>query len=167
VKDYEDIRGFWGTIRIRRGLKRKARNRDLRITREMAHVLRRLLLLSQCEHVFTSLEDRTQPLSRNTLGDQHRRMMDTGEFDPAAGLHALRHTFLTEAGCYTQNVKALQKLAGHSRIETTMRYIHPDQGDVDAIANQVQQARRERKETQTAPEVPRAPGVPTISPTVN
>jgi hypothetical protein len=27
-------------------------------------------------------------------------------------------------------VKALQKLAGHSRIETTMRYMHPDQEDV-------------------------------------
>jgi integrase len=58
-----------------------------------------------------------------------------------AGLHALRHTFLTEAGRHTQNVKALQKLAGHSRIETTMRYIHPDAADVLEIASAVQQAR--------------------------
>src|SRR5215467_4017715 len=64
-------------------------------------------------------------------------------------LHALRHTFLTEAGRHTQNVRALQKLAGHTRIETTMRYVHPDQEDVLEIAARVQAARTER--IQTAP----------------
>jgi|SRR5215467_3067536 len=59
-------------------------------------------------------------------------------------LHALRHTFLTEAGRHTQNVRALQKLAGHSKIETTMRYIHPDEADALDIANAVQQARQQR-----------------------
>jgi len=79
---------------------------------------------------------------------------------PGAGLHALRHTFLTEAGRYTQNVKALQKLAGHSRIETTMRYIHPEEADVLEIARAVQGARLERSGvttvfvTVTPPEIP-------------
>jgi integrase len=36
-----------------------------------------------------------------------------------AGLHALRHTFLTRAGKLTQNVKALQLLAGHAQVTTT------------------------------------------------
>jgi len=80
--------------------------------------------------------------------------MKTCDFHPDSGLHALRHTLLTAAGRHTQNVRALQKLAGHSRIETTMKYIHPDQDDAFAIAANVQQARK--------PE-----GVPTIFPTVN
>jgi site-specific recombinase XerD len=67
--------------------------------------------------------------------------MATCSFHPDAGLHALRHTFLTEAGRHTKNVRALQKLAGHSRIETTMRYIHPDAEDILEIASAVQQAR--------------------------
>jgi len=70
--------------------------------------------------------------------------METCNFHPDAGLHALRHRFLTEAGRHTQNVKALQKLAGHSKIETTMRYIHPDEADVKDIAKAVQQARQLR-----------------------
>jgi site-specific recombinase XerC len=65
-------------------------------------------------------------------------------FHPDAGLHALRHSFLTEAGRHTQNVRALQKLAGHSKIETTMRYIHPDDADVLEIASAVQHARSQK-----------------------
>jgi len=48
---------------------------------------------------------------------------------------------MPEAGRHTLNVKAQQKLAGHSRIETTMRYVHPDEADMLQIASAVQQAR--------------------------
>jgi integrase len=169
LKDYEDINGFWGTLHVRRGLKRAARRRDLPITRSMAIVLEKLMAHSKCEHVFTALEDRSQPLSVNTLADQHRRITATGEFDSEAGLHALRHTFLTEAGRCTQNVKALQRLAGPSRIETTMRYIHPSQADQDAIAGQVQRARQQRAQErakQSVEAIP-VPAPPAISPAVN
>ena len=138
--------GFWGTLQIRRGLKRDARRRDIPITQDMAAVLHRLLAESKCGHVFTSLKDPSVPLSKNTLADQHRQMKGLGEFNPDAGLHTLRHTFLTEAGRYTQNVRALQLLAGHSNIGTTMRYIHPDAQDVVNIAAQVQEARAARAE---------------------
>lgn len=104
-------------------------------------MLSELLKQSKCEYVFTSLQDRKQQLSVNTLADQHRVVMETTSFHPDAGLHALRHTFLTEAGRHTQNVKALQKLAGHSRIETTMRYVHPEDAAMLQIASAVQAAR--------------------------
>jgi hypothetical protein len=107
----------------------------------MAAVLSGLLAQSKCEYVFTSLHDHSVPLSVNTFADQHRTIMETCSFHPDAGLHALRHTFLTEAGRHTQNVRALQKLAGHSKIETTMRYVHPDDAGVLEIARAVQHAR--------------------------
>jgi integrase len=112
-------------------------------------VLSALLAESKCEYAFTSLHNHSEPLSANTLAAQHRAMMQACSFHPDAGLHALRHTFLTEAGRHTQNVRALQKLAGHSRIETTMRYVHPDREDVLEIAARVQVARSAR--IQTAP----------------
>jgi integrase len=140
-----DENGFWGTVELRRGLKRKERRRDLPITESMAAVLLALKAQSKCQHVFSSLHDRTQALSVNTLAAQHRTIMETCTFHPDAGLHALRHTFLTEAGRHTQNVRALQRLAGHSRIQTTMRYVHPDQADVLDIASAVQQARIARE----------------------
>ena len=43
------------------------------------------------------------------------------------GLHALRHTFLTEAGEYTDPF-TLQYVAGHDNIKTTMRYVTPAGG---------------------------------------
>jgi len=150
LKDMPDERGFWGTIALRRGLKRSARKRDIPITDDMAAVLGTLLAESKCEYVFTSLQDHSQPLSANTLADQHRKVIRTCTFHPDAGLHALRHTFLTEAGRHTQNVRALQKLAGHTRIETTMRYIHPDQEDVVEIAARVHEARSERIQSSPA-----------------
>ena len=73
--------------------------------------------------------------------------MRTCSFHPDAGLHALRHTFLTEAGRHTQNVRALQKLAGHSKIQTTMRYVHPDESDMLEIAKAVQEARTKKVTT--------------------
>jgi integrase len=159
LADTVDARGFWGMIEIKRGLKRLARKRTIPITEAAAFVLRKLMAESKCEYVFTSLRDHSQPLSANTLANQHRIMMKSCSFPPDAGLHALRHTFLTEAGRHTQNVRALQKLAGHSRIETTMRYIHPDQDDVMDIAGAVESARVQRN-------LPDTTGVPTNLPTV-
>ena len=43
------------------------------------------------------------------------------ETDPDAGIHASRHTFLAEAGEYTDPF-TLQYLAGHDCIKSTMRY---------------------------------------------
>ncbi|MGE5055321.1 MAG: hypothetical protein ACM3WP_14270 [Acidobacteriota bacterium] len=54
----------------------------------------------------------------------------------------MRHTFLTEASRNTQNVKALQLLAGHANISTTMKYVYPRTKDVLGIAAQVHAARQ-------------------------
>ena len=51
---------------------------------------------------------------------------------PDAGLHALRHTFLTEAGEYTDPF-TLQYVAGHDNIKTTMRYVHPREDAVEKL----------------------------------
>jgi hypothetical protein len=49
-----------------------------------------------------------------------------------AGLHALRHTFLTEAGEYTDPF-TLQYVAGHDNIKTTMRYVHPREAAIHKL----------------------------------
>jgi integrase len=149
LKESPDEHGFWGTVSIRRGLKRKDRRRDIPVTENMAAVLLSLLAQSKCEYVFTSLHDHSAPLTANTLANQHRSIKASCTFHPDAGLHALRHTFLTAAGRFTQNVKALQMLAGHSKVETTMRYIHPDAADVLEIASAVQQARSKQNAVTT------------------
>jgi len=51
---------------------------------------------------------------------------------PDAGLHAMRHTFLTEAGEYTDPF-TLQYVAGHDNIKTTMRYVLPREAAVHKL----------------------------------
>ncbi|MGA2924267.1 MAG: hypothetical protein ABSE28_24485 [Candidatus Sulfotelmatobacter sp.] len=51
---------------------------------------------------------------------------------PDSGLHALRHTFLTEAGEYTDPF-TLQYVAGHDNMKTTMRYVHPREAAVHKL----------------------------------
>ena len=52
------------------------------------------------------------------------RMRRQIEPHPDAGRLAMRHTFLTEVGEYTDPF-TLQYVAEHDTIKTTMRYVHP------------------------------------------
>jgi len=47
----------------------------------------------------------------------------------------MRHTFLTEAGEYTDHTDpfTLQYVAGHDNIKTTMRYVHPREAAVHKL----------------------------------
>ena len=128
-----DAFGFYGSLEVRRGLKRESRKRKLPVTLAMRDVLVTCLKQSRSRYVITSTGSPSGPMSPNTLEDQIRRTRAVLRLPNDAGLHALRHTFLTEAGKLTQNVKALQLLAGHSNIATTMRYVHPDESDVFGI----------------------------------
>ena len=51
-------------------------------------------------------------------------------------LYTLRHTFLTRLGASGCNVWTLARIAGHSSIQMSSRYVHPSEDSVlDAMAN--------------------------------
>jgi hypothetical protein len=108
----------------------------------MAQALRRLLAESECEYVFTSLQDRTSKLSANTLANQHRIIKKSCTFNPGAQLHALKHIDRGRQA-YAER-PGMAKISLPHRIETTMRYLHPDQEDLLEIAGAVQDARSKR-----------------------
>ena len=85
----------------------------------MKEVLKRFLKQSQCDYVFTSPQDPAKPLGPWVLEEQISQVRKKIETHPDAGLHALRHTFLTEAGEYTAPF-TLQYVAGHDNIKTTI-----------------------------------------------
>jgi integrase len=66
------------------------------------------------------------------LEEQISQVRKKIETHPDAGLHALRHTFLTEAGEYTDPF-TLQYVAGHDNIKITMRYVHPREAAVHKL----------------------------------
>ena len=121
-----------GELIIKRGLKRRARKRKLVIDHEMKEVLERLLKDSKCDYVFTSPQDPTKALGPWVLEEQIGKVRKKIKTHPDAGLHALRHTFLTEAGEYTDPF-TLQYVAGHDNIKTTMRYVHPREAAVHKL----------------------------------
>ena len=137
-------RNICGELIIKRGLKRRARKRRLVIDHEMKEVLERLLKDSQCDFVFTSPQDRTKPLGPWVLEEQIGQVRKKIETHPDAGLHALRHTFLTEAGEYTDPF-TLQYVAGHDNIKTTMRYVHPREAAVHKLFARLAELRPEER----------------------
>jgi integrase len=121
-----------GELIIKRGLKRRARRRKLVIDHKMKEVLERLLKDSKCDYAFTSPQDPTKPLGPWVLEEQIGQVRKKIKTHPDAGLHALRHTFPTEAGEYTDPF-TLQYVAGHDNIKTTMRYVHPREAAVHKL----------------------------------
>src|SRR5258707_9460363 len=121
-----------GELTIKRGLKRRGRKRKLVIDREMKAVLERLLRESDCEDVFTSPQDPAQPPEPSGLEEPMAQLPTKIKTHADAGLHALRHTFLTEAGEYTDPF-TLQYVAGHDNIKTTMRYVNPREEAVEKL----------------------------------
>ncbi len=121
-----------GALLIKRGLKRRARRRELAIDLVMKEVLEKLIGVSRCAYVFTHPGDAARPLGPWVLETQIGDLRAKIHTHPDAGLHGLRHTFLTEAGEYTDPF-TLQYVAGHDNIKTTMRYVHPQANAVQKL----------------------------------
>jgi integrase len=98
----------------------------------MKAVLEALLSVSECDYVFTHPGDPSQPLGAWVLETQMGALRTRIRTHPDAGLHGLRHTFLTEAGEHTDPF-TLQYTAGHDNIKTTMRYVHPQANAVHTL----------------------------------
>jgi hypothetical protein len=106
IRKEPDEDGNWGDLIIKRGLKRRARKRVLKINQESKSVLENLISQSKCRHVFRQPRHPDQKLQPWVLESEMGRLReklarDKIKLDPDAGLHTLRHTFLTEAGEHT------------------------------------------------------------------
>ena len=85
--------------------------------------------------MFTSPPDPATPLAPWILETQVTRVRKKSRRTLTLGVHAVRHTFLAEAGEYTDPV-TLQYVAGHDNIKnikTTMRYVHPREDAVEKL----------------------------------
>lgn len=108
------------------------------------------------EFVFTYVAQRTidgrikgqrYPLTKEGLKSAFRRLRT------AAGLedfrfHDLRHDHATKLLRETRNLKLVQRALNHANIETTLRYVHVLDSEVDAGVEAMQETRRLRLRTE-------------------
>jgi integrase len=77
---------------------------------------------------------RSGHIEPSTLKKQHRNALAASQTRPFV-LYTLRHTFLTRLGASGCDVWTLARIAGHSSIGISSRYVHPSEDKVlDAMA---------------------------------
>ena len=69
-------------------------------------------------------------MSHDTTKKQHRKALKDSKVAPFV-LYSLRHTFLTRLGASGCDVWTLMRIAGHSSIAMSMRYVHPHADTID------------------------------------
>lgn len=133
---WEDVRfdpagaAKFGSIKVREG-KSKNAQRTLSLTSRASAVLFALRKQSTSPYAFPG-ETSDKPMLVTSLDHLHRRvcepMVDGKKqviFPREFVLHGLRHTFLTRLGEAGADAFTIMKLAGHSSVTVSQRYVHP------------------------------------------
>ena len=69
-------------------------------------------------------QDDGKPVHENVLQDWMERASKRAGLKPTRSLHVLRHTFCSLLAMKGAPAKAIQELAGHQSLSTTLRYMH-------------------------------------------
>ena len=67
------------------------------------------------------------PFTPKIVADVVRRVSRAAKVKPE-GVHVLRHTFCSHLAMQGAPARAIQELAGHAKLTTTMRYMHLSPG---------------------------------------
>jgi integrase len=121
----------WGYIQVRVGKSSNAR-RAVPLTRRAHAMLAQRRAASETLFVFA---DNRNVLHVSSLDHLHAKTRNTLKFSPEFVLHSLRHTYLTRLGLAGVEAFTIMKLAGHSSVTVSQRYVHPTpQAMEDAVA---------------------------------
>ncbi|HEY6291806.1 MAG TPA: site-specific integrase [Terriglobia bacterium] len=136
-----------GFLSIRRGKTANAR-RFIPLTGRAHAILESRQAKTVSAFVFTDGSG-IEPLSRFTLRDQHTKMRQTLKLPADAVIHSFRHTACTRLGEAGADAFAIMRLAGHSTVTVSQKYVHPS---AEALGLAIQ--RLEAMNQRAAPSVP-------------
>ena len=95
--------------------------------------------------VFTS-EDGSKPLSRSTASHQHTRLRRVLRLPDDFVVHSFRHTMLTRLGGAGVDVFTIKRIAGHSSVTVSEKYVHPSPEFIERAFERLEEVnRRARK----------------------
>ena len=114
-----------GWLYVAKG-KSKYAVRYVPLTARAADILRQCRKVSKktCPWPFTAYDGRRK-MGRHWVSQQFREARDKFNLPWDAVLHSTRHTFCTRLGESGADAFTIQKLAGHSSIVISQRYVHP------------------------------------------
>ena len=119
--DFKDASVF-----VERGKSKTAR-RTVPLTNRAKEILTRLFEKKRAERVFTQ--------SSFYVSHQFRRLRDAMKLPADCVLHSCRHTFCSRLGAAGVSAFQIMRLAGHSSVVISQRYVHEDQQALrDAVA---------------------------------
>ena len=104
--------------------KSKYGKRYVPLTSRAASILKLQKAESRSQWVWTSCDGRRK-LTRSWPSEQFREIRDALKLPWDCVLHSTRHTFCTRLGESGCDAFTIQKLAGHSSIVISQRYVHP------------------------------------------
>ena len=73
------------------------------------------------------------------------REMDAARIDKPATLHTLRHCFATHLLEQKVDIRLIQVLLGHKKLDTTARYAHVDSSTLRAVKSPLEQLAGKKK----------------------
>ena len=111
-----------GYLFVREGKSKNAR-RHVSLTSRAQEMLVNRSLESKSEYVFAN--DRGKPYLVTSLDHLHKKLRDDLQLPNDCVIHSLRHTFLTRFGEAGADAFTIKKVAGHSSVTISERYIHP------------------------------------------
>jgi integrase len=103
--------------------KSAAARRTIPLSERGAEALKALLNASKCDFVYTT-DCGLHGATRHYVSEQFREIRDALKLPWDCFLHSCRHTFLTRLGESGVDVFTLKRLAGHTNIAVSEKYVH-------------------------------------------
>ena len=122
----------WGYVQIREGKSRNAR-RAVPLTKRAHDMVAKRRKASKVLFVFADKDGNVPRVG--SLDHLHAKIRMACKLSPEFVLHSLRHSNLTRLGLAGVEAFTIMKLAGHSSVTVSQRYVHPTpQAMEDAVA---------------------------------
>jgi integrase/recombinase XerD len=157
-------------IRIEQSKGRKDRN--VMLSPEMLNLLRQWWKVRSSRHdagiplqerwLFPSRKSAGQPITTRQLNRLFHECTDAAGIRKHVTVHTLRHSFATHLLDHGTDIRKIQLLLGHEKLDTTARYLHVATGTISAVESPLdrlarpkhkrpRKAEKNRKEVQPPP----------------
>jgi integrase len=127
----------FGLLRVRDGKSKNAK-RYLLLTERVQCMLKDRLNLNDSPWVFPN-ERGDKPFFTTSLDHQHVRVRTRLQLPKEAVIHSLRHTMLTRLGESGVDVFTIMKIAGHSSVTVSEKYVHPSSESMQRAFKRLQE----------------------------